>query len=86
MKKLGILLATTKNSAFTIGTELINLEFIMGEKIDVYYIVHDGFSDEDMFIMQKIVKNTRIKFLYFSSDDFIKNIQKHSKNTLLRGG
>lgn len=87
MKKLGILLAATKNSAFTIGTELINLEFIMGEKIDIYYIVHDGFSDEDMFIMQKIVKNTRIKFLNFSSDDFIKNIQKYSNNTLfMRGG
>ncbi|MCV3341254.1 UNVERIFIED_CONTAM: hypothetical protein O8I53_02315 [Campylobacter lari] len=45
--KLGILLAATKNSSFTIGTLLINIMDVMGEKVDVFYILHDGFSLND---------------------------------------
>ncbi|MBF7069268.1 glycosyltransferase [Campylobacter volucris] len=74
--KLGILLAATKNSSFTIGTLLINIMDVMSEKIDIFYIIHDGFSTQDQDIMKKIVKNKTIKFILFTQEHFTKLINQ----------
>ncbi|WP_300697244.1 hypothetical protein [Helicobacter sp. UBA3407] len=55
--KFGILLAATKDSAFTIGTLLLNILHKMPNQIDVFYIVQDGFCDLDKRIMQEIVES-----------------------------
>ncbi|EPP8196410.1 glycosyltransferase [Campylobacter lari] len=78
--KLGILLAATKNSSFTIGTLLINIMDVMGEKVDVFYILHDGFSLNDQNIMQKIVKNKTIKFIPFTQEDFLATLGKNQND------
>ncbi|EAJ6150974.1 hypothetical protein ACEQHX_001287 [Campylobacter lari] len=75
--KLGILLAATKNSSFTIRTLLINIMDVMGKKVDIFYILHDGFSLNDQNIMQKIVKNKTIKFLPFTQEDFLAALGKN---------
>ncbi|EHZ4884931.1 hypothetical protein K5688_000421 [Campylobacter lari] len=75
--KLGILLVATKNSSFTIGTLLINIMDVMGKKVDIFYILHDGFSLNDQNIMQKIVKNKTIKFLPFTQEDFLATLGKN---------
>ena len=54
--KFGILLAATKDSAFTIGTLLLNILHKIPNQIDVFYIVQDGFCDLDKRIMQEIVE------------------------------
>lgn len=58
MKKyqFGIILAATQDSAFSIGTLLLNIQHKM-QNIDVFYICNDGFSQNDKKIMQKIVNN-----------------------------
>ncbi|EGK8087451.1 hypothetical protein IO402_000608 [Campylobacter lari] len=78
--KLGILLAATKNSSFTIGTLLINIMDVMGEKVDVFYILHDGFSLNDQNIMQNIVKNKIIKFAPFTQEDFLTTLGKNQND------
>lgn len=55
--KFGILLAATKDSAFTIGTLLLNILDKMPNQIDVFYIVQDGFLPTDKRIMQEIVES-----------------------------
>ncbi|MCR6576273.1 glycosyltransferase [Campylobacter insulaenigrae] len=79
--KLGILLAATKNSSFTIGTLLINLMDLMSKKIDIFYILHDGFSLEDQKIMKNIVQNKQIKFILFTQENFTKAIENQCKQT-----
>ncbi|NDJ26594.1 hypothetical protein DMB95_01285 [Campylobacter sp. MIT 12-8780] len=49
--KRGILLAATANSAFTLGTMMINLLEIMPKKIDIFYILCDDLSPKDKQIM-----------------------------------
>ncbi|EAI9065596.1 glycosyl transferase [Campylobacter lari] len=78
--KLGILLAATKNSSFTIGTLLINIMDVMGKKVDVFYILHDGFSLNDQNIMQKIVKNKTINFISFTQEDFLTTLGKNQND------
>lgn len=75
MKKypLGILLAATKDSAFTIGTLLINIKDKMDISQIMFYIVNDGFKQNDKQIMQKLVPN--IKFIDFTIDNFEANIK-----------
>ena len=51
--KNSILLAATKDSAFALGTMLVNIKEKM--LVDMFYIVNDGFSDEDKKAMGKIV-------------------------------
>ncbi|WP_139452714.1 glycosyltransferase [Campylobacter armoricus] len=71
---LGILLAATKDSAFTIGTLLINIKDKMDISQMIFYIINDGFSQNDKRIMQELVPN--IKFIDFTIDDFETNIRK----------
>ncbi|XAK34527.1 glycosyltransferase [Campylobacter coli] len=71
---LGILLAATKDSAFTIGTLLINIKDKMEISQTIFYIINDGFSQNDKSIMQELVPN--IKFINFTIDDFETNIRK----------
>lgn len=71
---LGILLAATKDSAFTIGTLLINIKDKMDISQTIFYIINDGFSQNDKSIMQELVPN--IKFINFTIDDFETNIRK----------
>lgn len=75
MKKypLGILLAATKDSAFTIGTLLINIKDKMDVSQIMFYIVNDGFKQNDKQIIQKLVPN--IKFIDFTIDNFEANIK-----------
>ncbi|TLD88085.1 hypothetical protein [Helicobacter sp. MIT 05-5294] len=54
--KFGILLAATRDSAFSIGTLLINIQAVMKDKVDMFYIVHDGFVESDKKAMTKIVR------------------------------
>ncbi|TQR30348.1 hypothetical protein DMB92_07765 [Campylobacter sp. MIT 99-7217] len=71
--KNAILLVATKDSAFTIGTLLINLKDKMSSCIDIFYIVHDGFSLNDKKLMRQIAqqdKNASCKFISFTKEDF----------------
>nr|WP_232088184.1 glycosyltransferase [Campylobacter peloridis] len=52
----------------------------MGEKVDVFYILHDGFSLNDQNIMQKIVKNKIIKFISFTQEDFLATLEKNKND------
>ena len=74
--KNGILLAATKNSAFTIGTILINIQDIMPNKVDIFYILHDGFNEKDINLMQKISKN-KAKFIFFDEKTFLQNFKEN---------
>ncbi|WP_297809711.1 hypothetical protein [uncultured Helicobacter sp.] len=55
--KFGILLAATKDSAFTIGTLLLNILYKMPNQVNVFYIIQDGFLPSDKRIMQEIVES-----------------------------
>lgn len=76
--KYGILLAATKDSAFTIGTLLVNIKDKMDISQIIFYIVNDGFSQNDKSIMLNIAPN--IKFIDFTIDDFKRNIKKFNTN------
>lgn len=77
--KFGILLAATGDSAFTIGTLLVNLQDKMQGLIDVFYIVNDGFSENDKKIMLSIIgEQSRVKFIDFSFENFSENISKYA--------
>lgn len=82
MKKyqFGILLAATRDSAFSIGTLLLNIQAVMQDKVDMFYIVHDGFLESDKEIMTKIVRGGGVKFVDFSLEDFVANICKYNAN------
>lgn len=81
MKKyqFGIILAATQDSAFSIGTLLLNIQHKM-QNIDVFYICNDGFSQNDKKIMQKIVNNGggQIVFIDFTFDDFSANVKQYN--------
>ncbi|WP_297812906.1 hypothetical protein [uncultured Helicobacter sp.] len=49
MKKypLGILLCATCDSAFVIGALLANIKEKCADKVDIFYLIHDGFSKSD---------------------------------------
>ena len=46
--KNGILLAATSNSAFAIGTMVANIAEVMSGEVDIFYIVHDGFTQSEL--------------------------------------
>ncbi|WP_366559238.1 glycosyltransferase [Campylobacter sp.] len=48
---------------------------LMSEKIDIFYIFHDGFSFDEQKIMENIVQNKQIKFILFTQEDFAKAIK-----------
>ncbi len=76
--KFGILLAATKDSAFTVGTLLINIKDKMDASQIIFYIINDGFSQNDKLIMQELVPN--IKFMDFTIDDFETKIKNFNAN------
>ena len=84
--KNSILLAATKDSAFALGTMLVNIKEKM--LVDMFYIVNDGFSDEDKKAMGKIVNEgggglSKIKFIYFTQKDFLERLKLFDKEKLL---
>lgn len=82
--KFGILLAATKDSAFTIGTLLLNILDKMPNQIDVFYIVQDGFLPTDKRIMQEIVESrgggggVNCVFVDFTFEDFSAEVKKYN--------
>ena len=80
--KFGILLAATKDSSFTLGTMIANIKDKMGDFVDIFYIIHDGFSLEDMEAMKKLSKNSEIVFSEFTQK-FLQNSRRKQKDTSL---
>lgn len=76
--KRGILLAATKDSAFAIGSQLVNIIDKMGSFVDVFYIVNEGFDDDDKKAMKKIA--TEIKFISFIQEDFLNKLSVFVKS------
>ena len=52
--KNGILLAATSNCAFTLGAMIANIADVMSGVVDIFYIVHDGFSVSEMNALSKL--------------------------------
>ena len=80
--KFGILLAATKDSSFTLGTMIANIKDKMGDFVDIFYIIHDGFSLEDMEAMKKLSKNSEIVFSEFTQETFMDNFRKFGGNSI----
>lgn len=77
MFEKGILLCATKNSAFTIGTQVINILFQMPD-IEAIYIVHDGFLERDILTIKSLCKHIYVKFIYLDESRFIEKLKKYS--------
>lgn len=73
--KSGILLAATNNSAFAIGAMVANITEVMSGEVDVFYIVHDGFTQSEMEAFCRLCDGIKIKFISFTKDDFVTKIQ-----------
>lgn len=81
--KNGIFLAATKDSAFTIGTLMLNLKDKMGADIDKFYIAHDGFSQNDKTLMRQIAENkenpsqksAKCEFIDFDKEIFLQKLE-----------
>ncbi|WP_096015275.1 hypothetical protein [Campylobacter lanienae] len=53
--KNGILLAATSNSAFAIGTMVANIAEVMSGEVDIFYIVHDGFTQGELEAFARVL-------------------------------
>lgn len=84
MKKyrFGILLAATQDSSFTLGTMIVNIKDKMGSFVDVFYIVHDGFSAQDKEAMCKVAGDSEVVFCEFTQQTFMENFRKFGKGDL----
>lgn len=84
MKKysFGILLCATCDSAFVIGTMIANIKAKCGETIDIFYLIHDGFSASDKEALQRIAGASVVKFQTFTKEDFISNLNAFAKTPL----
>ncbi|MDY3114195.1 MAG: glycosyltransferase [Helicobacter sp.] len=71
--KFGILLAATSDSIFTLGTMIANIYAIMGECVDVFYIVSDKILPSDKVALQKVARDIEIKFIPFTKEIFENN-------------
>ncbi|CAM2778535.1 glycosyltransferase [Helicobacter burdigaliensis] len=78
--KLGILLAATSESIFTIGTMIANIKALMA--VDIFYIVSDNFSKRDKQAIFKLAKESKVEFIVFTKDDFENKIKNAAKNPL----
>ncbi|WP_096016661.1 hypothetical protein [Campylobacter lanienae] len=78
--KNGILLAATSNSAFAIGTMVANIAEVMSGEVDIFYIVHDGFTQSELEAFVRISGGAKIKFISFTKDDFAKRLKPHTNN------
>lgn len=76
MKKysFGILLCATCDSAFVIGTMIANIKQKMGAEVDIFYLIHDGFTSSDKDALRKIAGSSEVKFESFSKEDFINKL------------
>lgn len=76
MKKysFGVLLCATCDSAFVIGTMIANIKQKMGEEVDIFYLIHDGFTTSDKDALRKIAGSSEVKFKSFSKEDFINKL------------
>ncbi|MCH5322547.1 MAG: glycosyl transferase [Helicobacter sp.] len=72
---LGIFLAATKDSAFAVGTMMINIKDKMGGGFDVFYIAHDGFSSKNKEAIEEITHPLPVKFLSFTREEFINKLK-----------
>ncbi|MDE5926832.1 MAG: glycosyl transferase, partial [Helicobacter sp.] len=87
MKKypLGILLCATCDSAFVIGTLLANIKAKCnekGEKVDIFYLIHDGFSESDKKALKQIAGASEIKFATFTKEDFIAKLNAYRQTPI----
>ncbi len=85
MKKkypFGILLCATSDSAFVIGALIANIKEMCGENIDIFYLVHDGFSKSDKQALCKIAGNSVVKFQTFTKEDFISKLNAFAKTPI----
>lgn len=78
--KNGILLAATSNSAFAIGTMVANIAEVMGGEVDIFYIVHDGFTQGELEAFARVAGGAKVKFISFTKDDFAKRLKPHTNN------
>lgn len=61
--KNGILLAATSNSAFAIGTMVANIAEVMSGEVDIFYIVHDGFTQSELEAFVRISGGQKLNLL-----------------------
>ncbi|WP_096021329.1 hypothetical protein [Campylobacter lanienae] len=61
--KNGILLAATSNSAFAIGTMVANIAEVMSGEVDIFYIVHDGFTQGELGAFARISGGQKLNLL-----------------------
>ncbi|MCI2236263.1 glycosyl transferase [Helicobacter sp. CaF467b] len=80
--KFGILLAATKDSSFTLGVMIANIKDKMGSFVDVFYIVHDGFSPKDKEAMERLAQDSKVVFCEFTQQTFLDNFKKFNQNNL----
>ena len=77
--KNGILLAATKNSAFTLGAMIANITDVMSAEVDIFYIVHDGFSASEIEALNRVASGVEVKFISFTKEDFISKIKVYGE-------
>ncbi|WP_096018702.1 glycosyl transferase [Campylobacter lanienae] len=78
--KNGILLAATSNSAFAIGAMVANIAEVMSGEVDIFYIVHDRFTQSELEAFARVAGGAKIKFISFTKDDFAKRLEPHTNN------
>ncbi|WP_086321931.1 glycosyltransferase [Campylobacter devanensis] len=77
--KNGILLAATRNSAFTLGAMIANITDVMSAEVDIFYIVHDGFTQSELEAFARVAGGAKIKFISFTKEDFISKIKVYGE-------
>ncbi|MBP3676520.1 MAG: hypothetical protein J6I71_08590, partial [Campylobacter sp.] len=77
--KNGILLAATRNSAFTLGAMIANITDVMSAEVDIFYIVHDGFSTSEIEALNRVASGVEVKFISFTKEDFISKIKVYGE-------
>ncbi|WP_416826452.1 glycosyl transferase [Helicobacter ganmani] len=84
MKKypLGILLCATCDSAFVIGALLANIKAKCADKVDIFYLIHDGFSESDKKALKQIAGTSEVKFETFTKEDFITKLNTYRKTPI----
>lgn len=84
MKKypLGILLCATCDSAFVIGALLANIKAKCADKVDIFYLIHDGFSKSDKKALKQIAGTSEVKFETFTKEDFITKLNTYRKTPI----
>ncbi|TLD87542.1 glycosyltransferase [Helicobacter sp. MIT 05-5294] len=84
MKKhsFGILLCATCDSAFVIGSLMANIKQKCGEKVDIFYLIHDGFKTSDKEALRKIAGESIVRFETFTKEDFLAKLNAFAKKPI----